>query len=749
MPRTVRSPHFRGIAVLAGAGLALLASVPVASAPATTDAETRHVEQLLGRMTLEEKLGQLNQPPGIGNDTGPKARAAGEDQIRKGLVGSILGMHGVESVCPLQKIAVEQSRLGIPLLFASDVIHGYRTIFPQSLGEAAAFDPAASERAARIAAIEASAHGVHWTYAPMVDVARDPRWGRVSEGAGEDPYLGSVLAAARVRGFQGDDLSRDDTILATAKHFVGYGAAEGGRDYNTTDMSERTLREVYLPPFQAAAKAGVRTVMAAFNSLDGTPMHANRALIDGVLRKEWGFDGIVVSDYTGIMELLHHAVAADPTDAAIRAIDAGVDIDMVSGFYVDDLPAAVRAGKVPMAEVDEAVRRVLRAKYELGLFQDPYRYCDPQRERARTLTPEFRRAAREIARESMVLLRNEGGVLPLPKSLKTVAVIGPLADDGRAMNGNWAGDARPGDAVTPLQGVRDALPGARVLYARGADITGDDTSGFDEAVAAARQADAAILFLGEDPDMSGEASSRTDIGLPGVQERLALAVQATGKPVVLVLFNGRPLTLGALPERMPAILDAWFPGTEGGHAIADVLFGDYNPAGRLPMTFPRNVGQVPIYYAHLPTGRPPDAKEKYTSKYLDAPWKPQYPFGYGLSYTSFRYDAPRLQRASMGVGDTQAVEVAVTNTGKRAGDEVVQLYLRDDVASVSRPVRMLRGFQRIHLQPGERRTVRFELGPDDLSFVNAQLQRVVEPGHFTVFVGGSSDATLQAGFDVE
>lgn len=745
--RTSRSP--RSFAAVFAVAVLLLAQASAAPGPVPGDAETRFVEQLLGRMTLEEKLGQLNQPPGLGNDTGPKARAAGEDQIRKGLVGSILGMHGVENVCPLQKIAVEQSRLGIPLLFGSDVIHGYRTIFPQPLGESAAFDPAASERAARIAAIEASAHGVHWTYAPMVDIARDPRWGRVSEGSGEDPYLGSALAAARVRGFQGDDLSREDTILATAKHFVAYGAAEGGRDYNTTDMSERTLREVYLPPFKAAVDAGARTVMAAFNSLNGTPMHANGPLIDGVLRKEWGFDGIVVSDYTGIMELLHHGVAANPTEAAIRAIDAGVDIDMVSGFYVGDLPAAVRAGRVPVAEVDAAVRRVLRAKYELGLFQDPYRYCNAERERTRTLTPEFRQAAREIARESMVLLKNDGGVLPLSKSLKTVAVIGPLADDAGAMNGNWAGDAHAGDAIAPLQGIRDALPGARVLYAKGAGIEGDDTSGFADAVAIAKQADATILFLGEGPQMSGEAASRSDIGLPGVQERLALAVQATGKPVVAVLFNGRPLALGALPERMPAILDAWFPGTEAGHAIADVLFGDYNPAGRLPMTFPRSVGQVPIYYAHLPTGRPADAGEKYTSKYIDAPWTPQYPFGYGLTYTTFRYDAPKVQHAAIGVGDTQVVEVAVTNTGARAGDEVVQLYLRDDVASVSRPVRMLRGFQRIRLQPGETRTLRFELKPDDLALLDANLKRVIEPGHFTVYVGGSSEASQQVGFDVE
>lgn len=721
------------------------------AAPAAKAAGDEHafIESLLARMTLEEKLGQLNQPSGPGNNTGPNAGAAGEEQVRKGLVGSILGMRGVENVCPLQKIAVEQSRLKIPLLFAADVIHGYRTIFPQPLGESASFNPAAAERAARIAAIEATAHGVHWTYAPMVDVTRDPRWGRMAEGSGEDPYLGAQLAAARVRGFQGEDLARDDTLLATAKHFVAYGAAEGGRDYNTTELSERTLREVYLPPFQAATDAGVATVMAAFNSLNGMPMHANGPLVEGVPRKEWGFGGLVVSDYTGVMELIHHGIAADGTEAAIRALDAGVDIDMASGFYAKDLPAAVRAGKVPMTIVDESVRRVLRAKYRLGLFDDPYRYCDAAREQARTLTPEFRQAAREVARESLVLLKNDGGVLPLSKQLRTVAVIGPLADDGRIMNGNWQGDGQPRDAITPLQGVRDALgPGARVLHAKGADIAGTSAAGFDDAVRTAQQAEAVVMFLGEDPNMSGEAASRTSLDLPGVQEELALAVLATGKPVAVVVFNGRPLTLDAVQRRAPAILEAWFPGTEGGHAIADVLFGDYNPAGRLPVTFPRNVGQVPIYYAHLNTGRPPRAEEKYSSKYLDAPWTPQYPFGHGLSYTSFRYDNLQVDKPQIATDSGQRVRVTVTNTGARAGDEVVQLYVRDDVASIARPVRQLRGFRRIHLQPGQSETLEFRLDADDLSFLDAQMRRLVEPGRFTLFVGGDSQAALQAHFEV-
>lgn len=713
------------------------------------DGEAAFVEALLARMTLEEKLGQLNQPTGPGNKTGPAARAAGETQIRAGQVGSVLGMHGVAPTCTLQKIAVEQSRLGIPLLFASDVIHGFRTIFPQPMGEAASFNPQVARRGARIAAIEATAHGVHWTYAPMVDIARDPRWGRISEGAGEDPYLGAAMAVARVQGFQGDDLGADDTLLATAKHFVAYGAAEAGRDYNTTDMSERTLREVYLPPFLAAKQAGVQTVMAAFNALDGVPMHANRRLIHDVLRGQWGFDGLVVSDYTGVLELIKHGVAADHAQAGLLGLNAGVDVDMVSDIYRKDMPEVVRAGRLSEAVVDDSVRRVLRAKYRLGLFADPYRYCNLAREQARTLTPEHRQAARESARESLVLLKNDGKLLPLSKRLRSIAVIGPLADDGRDMLGNWVADGKASEAVTPLQGISDALaPGVRVLHAKGATIDGNDTSGFADAVRIARQADAVVLFLGESQRMSGEAASRTTLDLPGVQEQLALAVQATGKPVAVVLLNGRPLSVSALQQRIPAILEAWFPGTEGGHAIADVLFGDYNPAGRLPVTFPRNVGQVPIYYAHLNTGRPPSATERYSSKYLDVPWTPLYPFGYGLSYTTFAYDGLKVRSAKLAPGDDQLVEVTVVNTGNRAGDEVVQLYLRDDVASVARPVRQLRGFQRIRLQPGERRTVQFALSPDDLSFLDQEMQRKVEPGTFTVYAGGNSEDLIQAQFEV-
>lgn len=714
-----------------------------------TTGESEFVEALLARMTLEEKLGQLNQPRGRWGDTGPEVQEGGEDEIRTGRIGSYLGVHGADYTRRMQQIAVEESRLGIPLLFAHDVIHGFRTIFPVPLAEAASFDAEAVQEAARIGAIEGTAAGLHWTFAPMVDISRDPRWGRVVEGAGESPYLGSVMAAARVRGFQGEDLTATDTMLATAKHFVAYGAAEGGRDYNVAEVSEQTLHEVYLPPFKAAVDAGVQSVMAAFNEVAGVPMHAHGPLINGVLRDDWGFDGILVSDYTGVLELIKHGVAANREQAGILALKAGVDIDMVSNIYVGDLPDAVRAGRLDEALVDEAVWRVLRAKYRLGLFEDPYRYSDNAREREQILRPEFRAAAREVARKSLVLLKNENGALPLAKEAGTIAVIGPLADDKRVMLGGWAAAGRAEDAITPLEGIRSAVgDDAEVLHARGADVEGDDRSGFEEAVQLAGRADAVVLFLGEHHDMSAEAHNRTSLDLPGVQLDLVKAVHATGKPVVAVLFNGRPLSIEWLAGNVPAILVAWFPGIEAGNALADVLFGDYNPAGRLPMTFPRNVGQVPIYHDHKNTGRPPSKDDKYTSKYLDVDWTPLYPFGHGLSYTTFDYDDLRVEKPSIGVSGKQRVEVTVTNTGARAGDEVVQLYLRDDVASITRPVRMLRGFRRIHLDPGESRTVEFELGQEDLSFPGPDMQPVVEPGTFTVFVGGSSVDLIETSFEV-
>lgn len=739
--------------LLAGLIATLLAAPAVAKPPVyATPAETAFVDALMAKMTVEEKLGQLNQPAGVGANTGPAAMAGSEDQIRRGEIGSYLGTQGAVLTCRLQRIAVEESRLKIPLMFGFDVIHGHRTVFPVPLGESASFDPVEVQNGARVAAVEAAAHGIHWTYAPMVDIARDPRWGRIVEGAGEDPYLGSVLAAARVRGFQGDDLRAPDTILATAKHFVAYGAAEGGRDYNVADVSERTLHEVYLPPFKAAVEAGAQSIMAAFNEVAGVPMHAHRPLIEDLLRKQWGWDGLLVSDYTGVMELMPHGVAANRTEAGILGLRAGVDVDMVSQIYVKDLPAAVKAGRVPMAELDASVRRVLNAKYRLGLFEDPYRYCtdDGARERALTLTPEHRAAARRMAQKSLVLLENDRNVLPLSKSVRTLAVIGPLANHQRAMLGNWAVAGREEDAVTPLEGLKAALgEGTKLVVAKGADIDSQDTSGFAEAVAAAKQADAVVMFLGEHPDMSAEAHNRTSLDLPGVQEQLALQVAATGKPVVLVLLNGRPLSISALKGRVPAILEAWFPGVEGGHAITDVLFGDVNPSAKLPVTFPYTVGQIPLYYAYKNTGRPPSDADKYTSKYLDAPSTPLYAFGHGLSYTTFKYDAPAVVKKTLAPSALQQqVSVRVSNTGKRAGEEVVQLYVRDDVASITRPVKQLRGFQRVALAPGESKTVTFDLGFDDLAMYDARMQQVVEPGTFTVFVGGSSDQTREVAFEV-
>jgi beta-glucosidase len=719
-----------------------------AAAQANVTRASRFVDSLLARMTLEEKLGQLTQLPGRWGDTGPRVSEGGEDEIRNGHVGSFLGVFGAAYTRQMQEIAL-QSRLKVPLLFAHDVIHGFRTIFPVSIAEAASWDPQAVEQAARIAATEATAAGLHWTFAPMVDIARDARWGRIVEGAGEDPYLGSIMAAARVRGFQGTDLSAPNTMLATAKHFVGYGAAEGGRDYNVADISEATLRDVYLPPFHAAIDAGARSVMGAFNEIAGVPMHASERLIDGLLRAEWGWNGLLVSDWTGVLELIPHGVAADSAAAGALALRAGVDVDMVSRIYFRKLPPLVRSGRVTTRDVDAATRRVLRAKYDLGLFEDPYRYSDTARERRTLLAAEHRTAARDLARKSIVLLKNEGRALPLSRSLGTIAVIGSLATDGRSTIGNWAAAGRAEEAVTVLDGIRRAVSsGTRVVYARGADSATADTSGFAEAVRVAREADAVVLVVGEHQEQSAEANNRAFLGLPGAQEGLVRAVQATGKPVVVVLMGGRPLAIASIAETVPAIMHAWYLGTEMGNAVADVLFGDANPSGKLPVTMPRTVGQMPLYYNHKNTGRPPVANQKYTSKYIDVPWTPLYPFGHGLSYTTFAYRNLRLSSSTMRPGDTLVVSVDVTNTGDRAGDEVVQLYIRDEVGSVTRPVKELRGFRRITVRPGETQSVSFTLGAPDLAFHDSALDLVVEPGFFRVFVGTSSERVEEARFEL-
>ena len=717
--------------------------------PSMAIPEERFVDSLLGQMTLAEKLGQLNQLSGAGDPTGPGGgeRANRRELLRRGGIGSFLNVVGADTTRALQHVAVDESRLHIPVLFALDVIHGMRTIFPVPLGEAASWDPSLAERAARIAATEAAAQGIAWTFAPMVDIARDPRWGRIVEGSGEDPYLGSAFAAARVRGFQGNDLRARDAIAATAKHFAAYGAAEGGRDYNVADISERTLRDVYLPPFHAAACAGAATFMASFNEIAGVPSHANRQLLTDILRGEWRFDGMVVSDWTGVGELLNHGVGADSADVGTLALHAGVDMDMVSEIFAHALPGAFASGRVTQAEIDAAVRRVLRLKYRLGLFTDPYARGDAARERAVTLTAANRAAAREAARRSIVLLKNDLNTLPLRKDVGSIAVIGSLAADSGAVIGNWVGFGRGDEAVPVLDGIRHAVSSrTTVTYTRGASPTSQDTTGIAEAVRAARAADLVVLVVGEIPDMSAEAESRATLDLPGAQQRLADAIAATGKPVVVVLMNGRPLAIDRLAETMPAILETWFLGTEAGNGIADVLFGDANPGGKLPVTFPRAVGQVPIYYAHKNTGRPPSPTEKYTSKYWDMPYTPLFPFGYGLSYTTFDVSAPRLSTTTMRPAEPLQVEVDVTNTGSRAGDEVVQLYIRDEVGSVTRPVKELRRFERVTLRPGERRTLRWSLGVDDLAFYDLTMHRVAEPGTFRVYAGTSSDSTREARF---
>jgi len=707
----------------------------------------KEINALLARMTLEEKLGQLQQLDGEANGN---FRPEHRELARKGLLGSTLNVRGAVRTNELQRIAVKQSRLKIPMLFGFDVIHGYRTIFPVALGEASSWDPAVAERSASVAAAEARSAGVHWTFAPMVDIARDARWGRIVEGSGEDPYLGSMMARARVRGFQGRDYSAPDKVLACAKHWVAYGAAEAGRDYNTTDMSEGTLRQVYFPPFRAAVDEGVGTLMSAFNDLNGVPSSANPFTLTKVLRGEWKFDGFVVSDYTSVQELIQHGLAANEQDAAQLALNAGVDMEMVSRLYSKHGAELLRTGQLSQATIDEAVRRVLRIKFRLGLFEHPY--ADESRERSVILSPANVAAAREIAARSIVLLKDERETLPLKKNVKSIAVIGPLADDRQDVLGSWTGDGNVADAVTLLAGIKAKVsPETKISYAKGCDINGDSTVGIDEAVRAARESDVVIAALGESAAMSGEASSRSSLDLPGRQLDLLKALHATGKPVVVVLMNGRPLTINWTAEKSPSILETWFAGTQAGNAIADVLFGDVNPGGKLPVTFPRNVGQEPLYYNHMNTGRPPDANNKYTSKYLDVPWMPLFPFGYGLSYTQFRLSNLQVSAQRISPDGRLTVSVELENVGPRTGDEVVQLYIRDVAASVTRPVKELKGFQRVTLRAGEKRRLEFTLTAEHLGFYNRDLRFVVEPGEFKVMVGNSSadPHELEASFQVQ
>ena len=734
----------------------------------------RFIDDLMLKMTVEEKIGQLNLPVAGDIVTGQAKSSNVSERIRKGEVGGLFNLKGADKIREVQRIAVEESRLGIPILFGMDVIHGYETIFPIPLGLSCSWDMAAVEQSARIAAEEASADGISWTFSPMVDVSRDPRWGRVSEGSGEDTYLGCRIAEAMVRGYQGPDketqLTQDDQILACVKHFALYGAPEAGRDYNTVDMSRIRMYNEYFPPYKAALDAGAASVMASFNEIDGVPATGNRWLLTDVLRDQWGFDGFVVTDYTGIYEMIAHGIG-DFEKVSVQALKAGVDMDMVSEGFVENIKNALDKGLVSMKDIDLACRRILEAKYRVGLFADPYKFCRAEDAAQEVYCQEHRDIARKIASESFVLLKNEN-VLPL-KRQGTIGLIGPLADTKSNMPGTWSVAARFDVPKTIREGLEDAVAGkAKVLYAKGSNLVSDydlemrstmfgrelgrdnrtDAQLLSEALAVARRSDVIVAALGEASEMSGESSCRTEISIPDVQQTLLKALVATGKPVVLVLFNGRPLTLNWEAENVPAILDVWFGGSETADAVADVLFGDVNPSGKLTMTFPKNIGQVPLYYAAKNTGRPLlEGRwfEKFRSNYLDVDNDPLYPFGYGLSYTTFEYSPVTLDAEKVAAGKSVKAEVTVTNTGKVAGKEVVQMYLQDVVGSTTRPLRELKGFEKISLEPGESKTVTFEITPELMSHYNSDLVLVAEPGEFVVYIGPDSRTRNSAAFILE
>lgn len=735
--------------------LLVLAAAWLCTAQGQNDNMDQFIEDLLSKMTLEEKVGQMNQYNGFWEATGPapsdgNAKRKYED-LRNGRVGSVLNVRGVEEVRAMQKLVVEESRLGIPLIFASDIIHGYKTLAPIPLAEAASWDLKAIEASARMAATEASATGVSWTFAPMMDISRDARWGRVMEGGGEDAYLGSAIAAARIRGFQGEDLSANNTIMACAKHFAGYGFAQSGLDYYTADIGTATLHNTVLPPFQAAVEAGVGSFMNGFNLLNGQPVTGSSYLQRDLLKGEWDFKGVVVSDWASIAEMVEHGYSEDLKAAARQAVTAGSDIDMESYAYINHLQDLVESGAVNESLVDDAVRRILRAKYMLGLFEDPYRYCDEEREEELLYNEAHQETVLDMAKKSIVLLKNEGNLLPLKKEGLKITLIGQLANDKTSPLGSWRIGSDDGTAVSVLEGL-SAYKGNALTYAEGpkvwtneptfvtpVEINTTDRTGMAEAIEAAQDADVVIMVLGEHGFMSGEARSRTDISLPGLQQELLEKVYENNPNVVLVLNNGRPLTIPWAAERIPAIVEAWQLGAQTGHAVAQVLYGDYNPSGKLPMTFPRNLGQVPIHYNMHNTGRPNTKGDVFYTHYIDSPLSPLFPFGYGLSYTSFAYD--NLQANLRG----QSVEVTVklTNTGDRAGEEVVQLYIRDRSASVVRPTRELKGFEKLMLQPGESRTVAFRLTAKELGFYMPDGQFVTEPGTFDIMVGPNSSDLLQ------
>ena len=757
--------HFvRRMQALAASLVVVAAGLQAQKAPRDMD---RFIDQLMKKMTLEEKIGQLNLPVTGEITTGQAKSSDVAKRIRNGEVGGLFNLKGVERIREVQRQAVEESRLGIPLLFGMDVIHGYETIFPIPLGLSCTWDMKAIEESARIAAVEASADGISWTFSPMVDVSRDPRWGRVSEGNGEDPFLGAAIARAMIRGYQGKDMSRNDEIMACVKHFALYGASEAGRDYNTVDMSRQRMFNEYMLPYQAAVEAGVGSVMASFNEVDGVPATGSKWLMTDVLRKQWGFDGFVVTDYTGINEMIDHGMGDQQTVAAL-ALNAGVDMDMVSDAFSGTLKKSVEEGKVSAAAIDAACRRILEAKYKLGLFDDPYKYCDVNRPKKQIFTKEHRAIARKTASESFVLLKNEG-VLPLSKK-GTIAVVGPLANTRSNMPGTWSVAAVLDNAPSLVEGLREVVGDrAKVVTAKGSNLIGDadyekratmfgrelhrdnrtDRELLDEALKVAAGADVIVAVLGESSEMSGESSSRTNLEMPDVQRALLQELLKTGKPVVLVLFTGRPLVLTWEEEHVPAILNVWFGGSEAAYAISDVLFGDVNPSGKLTATFPQNVGQIPLFYNHKNTGRPLQEGrwfEKFRSNYLDVSNEPLYPFGYGLSYTTFAYSDIHLSSTEMSADGELTATVTVTNTGSRDGAEVVQLYIRDLVGSVTRPVKELKGFEKIFLKAGESRKVSFSITPELLKFYNYDLQFVCEPGDFDVMIGGNSRDVKKARF---
>ncbi len=757
--------HFvRRMQALAASLVVVAAGLQAQKAPRDMD---RFIDQLMKKMTLEEKIGQLNLPVTGEITTGQAKSSDVAKRIRNGEVGGLFNLKGVERIREVQRQAVEESRLGIPLLFGMDVIHGYETIFPIPLGLSCTWDMKAIEESARIAAVEASADGISWTFSPMVDVSRDPRWGRVSEGNGEDPFLGAAIARAMIRGYQGKDMSRNDEIMACVKHFALYGASEAGRDYNTVDMSRQRMFNEYMLPYQAAVEAGVGSVMASFNEVDGVPATGSKWLMTDVLRKQWGFDGFVVTDYTGINEMIDHGMGDQQTVAAL-ALNAGVDMDMVSDAFSGTLKKSVEEGKVSAAAIDAACRRILEAKYKLGLFDNPYKYCDVNRPKKQIFTKEHRAIARKTASESFVLLKNEG-VLPLSKK-GTIAVVGPLANTRSNMPGTWSVAAVLDNAPSLVEGLREVVGDrAKVVTAKGSNLIGDadyekratmfgrelhrdnrtDRELLDEALKVAVGADVIVAALGESSEMSGESSSRTNLEMPDVQRALLQELLKTGKPVVLVLFTGRPLVLTWEEEHVPAILNVWFGGSEAAYAISDVLFGDVNPSGKLTATFPQNVGQIPLFYNHKNTGRPLQEGrwfEKFRSNYLDVSNEPLYPFGYGLSYTTFAYSDIHLSSTEMSADGKLTATVTVTNTGSRDGAEVVQLYIRDLVGSVTRPVKELKGFEKIFLKAGESRKVSFSITPELLKFYNYDLQFVCEPGDFDVMIGGNSRDVKKARF---